>query len=193
MSAFDLVPRDYRVQLAQHKLLQQFGVVLALIVAALLASYALLAGLHAKHQLELEALQAQQVIKQQEINIYQSLRQQQSELQSQVEQLAQFQGAGATHLLLQSVENAAASGSVWLTNWRYNRQSADQPHKVELHGDAADHGALSDFVLQLLRSPQILDAGITRSTMKSDNSRGKANGRKIAFRLELNVANGAAS
>ncbi len=189
MSGFDLVPQDYRTQLAQNKLLQQFGGLLGLLCLLLLASYLLLTWLNSQHQAQLEALQAQQVIKQQEIDTYQSLRHEQSNLKSQVEQLAQFQGSGATHRLLASVESAAAQGNVWLTHWRYTRQAATQPHQVELHGDALDHGALSDFVQQLLRSPNIIDAGITRSTMKSDGNRRNNKQRKIAFRLELKVSN----
>lgn len=189
MSSFDLVPQDYRTQLAQNKMLQQFGGLLGVICLLLLASYLLLAWLNNQHQAQLEALQAQQVIKQQEINTYQSLRHEQSNLKSQVEQLAQFQGSGATHRLLESVESAAANGKVWLTHWRYNRQTAAKPHQVELHGDALDHGALSDFVQELLRSPNIVDAGITRSTMKNENNSRGSQHRKIAFRLELKVLN----
>lgn len=189
MSSFDLVPQDYRLQLAQQKLLAQFGALLALLCLVLIASYLLLAWLNNQHQTQLETLQAEQVIKQQQINSYQRLRHQQSNLKSQVEQLAQFQGSGATHRLLESVETAAAAGNVWLTHWRYTRQPATQPHQVELHGDAIDNGALSDFVQQLLRSPNIVDAGITRSTMKNERTPGGGNQRKIAFRLELKVLN----
>lgn len=191
MSSFDLVPQDYRLQLAQHKMLQQFGGLLALLCVVLLGSYVLLAWLHSQHQASLATLQAEQLVKQDQINTYQALRHQQSSLKSQVEQLAQFHGTGATHRLLQSVEAAAAGGNVWLTHWRYTRQPATQPHQVELHGDAVDHGALSDFVQQLLRSPHIVDAGITRSTMKSDDGTPNAqqSGRKVAFRLKLDVRN----
>lgn len=189
MSSFDLVPQDYRTQLAQNKLLQQFGGLLGLLCLLLLTSFLLLTWLNNQHQAQLEALQAQQVVKQQEIDTYQSLRHEQSNLKSQVEQLAQFQGSGATHRLLESVESAAADGNVWLTHWRYTRQVGAQPHQVELHGDAMDHGALSDFVQQLLRSPNIIDAGITRSTMKNEGGQRGSKQRKIAFRLELKILN----
>lgn len=194
MSAFDLVPQNYREQLAQHKLLQMFGGLLGLLVVLLLLTYAVLTWLHSQSQSRLVELEAEQVIKQQQVDAYQSLRHQQSNLKSQVEQLAQFQSTGATQRLLHTVEEAAANSQVWLTHWRYTRQPNTQPHQAELHGDAVDHGALSDFVQQLLRSPQIVDAGITRSTMKSDtrgsNKRG-SNKRKIAFRLKLDIRNSA--
>jgi hypothetical protein len=193
MSDFDLVPLDYRLQLAQNNLLQMFSGLLGLLGVLLLLAYAMLTWLHNQSQSQLAELEAEQVIKQQEIDAYQALRHQQSSLKSQVEQLAQFQSTGTTQQLLHTVEEAAADGNVWLTHWRYTRQASSQPHQAELHGDAVDHGALSDFVQQLLRSPQIVDAGITRSTMKSD-SRGtnaSANFRKIAFRLKLDIRNSA--
>lgn len=193
MSDFDLVPQDYRLELAQHKLLQMFGGLLGLLALLLLLSYVALAWLHSQSQEALAVLEAEQAIKQQQINDYQALRHQQSNLKSQVEQLAQFHSTGATQRLLHTVEEAAANGTVSLTHWRYTRQPNTQPHQAELHGDAMDHGALSDFVQQLLRSPQIVDAGITRSTLKSDSrDTNTRNGkRKIAFRLKLDIRNAA--
>lgn len=189
MSDFDLVPQDYRLELAQHKLLQMFGGLLAVLALVLLMAYIALTWLHNQSQESLATLEAEQVIKQQQIDAYQALRHQQSSLKSQVEQLAQFQSTGATQRLLHTVEGAAANGTVWLTHWRYTRQPSKQPHQAELHGDAIDHGALSDFVQQLLRSEHIVDAGITRSTLKGDSA--SSDKRKIAFQLKLDIRNAA--
>jgi len=186
MNGFDLVPADYRQQLAQRLMLRYFGFGAMSLFLILGGCYLGLIVLQRQADEGLVVLKNQQQQIQQQIQTYQGLRQQHQHLQQQLSQLTALSQAGATSQVLASVEAAAAEQSIWLNHWHYDRATTtNQLHRVELNGNARDHGELANFVQQLLRSPAITDARILAANIRApDNSGSQKN---VQFRLQLQV------
>jgi len=185
MNEFDLIPASYRQHIVVQRLFRYWGMtlVVALVVAGIVL--ALMHSLNERAQAQLAQVTTATTAAGARASQYKALRAVHTALREQSKTLEVLQSRGATTVLLGVIEKASVDYPVWLRQWDFNRVTTAQQtsNRVQLRGEAADHGALSAFVDALLAETVVADVRISAATEGSEQDR-----RQVRFSLEVALA-----
>lgn len=207
MIEFDLVPRDYRLRLIQEGRLRRASTALLVAMSLFVAASGGFAYANATLGKTIEALQAMKAVTGQQTAKLATARSQKAALDHQWKLLQSLRGGTHAEHMFVAIDRALLTGDVWFNTWSFRRQgsrvekdesgvetgyfivlpSASEDHeplKVETHmtikGAAINHSALSTFVRNLFKEPEIADVRVLRTSLH-----GRA--RKPAVEFELAI------
>ena len=194
MNEIDLFPDDLRRQLMfkrWFKLTAIGAVALTLLIGG---SFAGLRGVNAEIDDRIEVLQSQREISISNRDRLKQLAQQKKDLQQQLNLLSGLRSGASAEQMFVMIDRALPGPEVWLTNWKFRRAGTqvddgseavstgyfivipagsnareEETWKIETHmnieGQALDHSAISEFVLNLTQQPEIENVRIVNTRL----------------------------
>jgi hypothetical protein len=214
MSEIDLIPAFYRKRVLFAKWVKQALLALTAITGVIVSATLALHAYTEDVELELKELQAQKRISTQQRNELEKLNTRKKALTQQLDLLAGLRSGLAVEQLFVTVDKALSKDDVWLTNWRFRRAGTvvekdpktvnmgyfivipndehpqqEEAWKIEtnmkIQGQALDHSALSEFVSNLVKQPEIQTVRVVRTDQIS------LQGHKLVnFSLDIIISSG---
>jgi Tfp pilus assembly protein PilN len=185
----DLIPQDYRDRLTISRTARRsaFAAIGMLLVSALV--YVPLQVAINKDARAIQVLEEKKAITSQQRQTLEGLQREHQTLADKLAVLERLRGGAAAQEMFVAVDRALDGDSVWFTSWSFLRAgvaAAREPQgvntgyfivipqgqgsdpepawqiktRMEIKGQAMDHGALSEFVRRLLDQPQIGDVRV---------------------------------
>ena len=214
MTEIDLFPDDFRKRLLFHRWFKITGVALLLVVAVIMAGFAALRQANARIGDQIQYFQSQREISNAHRRQLEQLSEQKQNLRQQLDLLSGLRSGASAEQMFVMIDRALPGPEVWLTNWKFRRAGTaveegeeavntgyfivlpadkrtrkEETWKIETHmnidGQALDHQAMSRFVLNLTRQPEIEDVRIVRSRQRPGRQV-----RLVDFSLEILVSAG---
>ena len=214
MNEIDLFPEDLRRRLAFTRWFKQAGYSLLALTLVLVAAFFVLRGANAGIEERIGHFQAQREITNANRQRLERLTQQKKDLEQQLNLLSGLRSGASAEKMFLTIDRALPGPDVWLTNWKFRRAGtpveetpeavstgyfivipAGQPSRREetwkietqmsIEGQALDHAAMSRFVLNLTRQPEIDGVRIV-SSRQSEVNRTKV----VDFSLDIVVSSG---
>ena len=212
MHDIDLIPTEFRAWMLFSRRVKVFGVLAVVIILAIVAGCVVLDQLTTQAQMRVDALQNQKDISTRQRTELQTLIGNKDNLQNQLTLLTGLRGGTTALEMFQTIDQALSGEEVWFTSWQYRRAGtvvkADdkkehtgyfivlpkgekttetEAWQIETHmnitGEALDHSALSDFVMRLIKQPQISDVRVLNTITKQ-----RDDVRLIGFNLAVTVS-----
>ncbi len=180
MHEMDLMPADYRRNQTARKLLIGFAAFYVLIISGLLAGKIILEMKMSSLEVQVKTYkkQSQILVEQQKLNS--DLKNKKSAIESQYTFVKMLQQGGGADQIFHVFDRVLARDlkvtgkrNIWMTAWTYTAENLDlgkeqnikQNMKVTMNGQARDHEALSVFVENLMRQPEVHDVNVINTTL----------------------------
>jgi hypothetical protein len=192
MNEIDLFPEDLRKQLLFTRWFRLTGYAVVLLTLLSVAAFVLLRQASVRIDEQIQYFQSQREITTANRRQLEQLNQQKSDLQQQLDLLGGLRSGASAEQMFVMIDRALPGPDVWLTNWKFRRAGtpvdagqqavstgyfivipADNQNKpaetwqIETHmtiqGQALDHSAMSRFVLNLTRQPEIENVRIVNT------------------------------
>lgn len=212
MNEIDLIPEEYRIKRLFISWLKRAGVTLGLIVAIILTVFVVLKQANDKLSDHIQSLKVQRAIATENGQQLKLFSDQRTGLKQQLNLLAGLRSGSSAEQMFITMDNALPGPQVWLTKWQFrragNRVEADVETvntgyfivvpsgkgnkkqeawkidtKMEVHGQALDHIAMSEFVANLTRQPEIENVRIVSTRLNQSRQK-----KLVDFSLEIVVA-----
>jgi len=212
MNEVDLIPEDYRKQRLYIGWLKRAGLSLTIIIGVVLVGFFYFKQVNESLAADIQQLKMQRSIATENGQQLKQLSSQKNDLLQQLKLLAGLRGGASAEQMFLTMDNALSGPQVWLTNWRFRRagnrveedvetvntgyfivvprgrgNQKSEAWKIEtwmiVQGQALDHVAMSEFVANLTRQPEIENVRIVSTRL---NPSGKI--KLVDFSLEITVA-----
>ena len=196
MSEIDLIPSEYRSQLWQRRALKMLGISCGLIVATSAVATVAFSTTASRIESQIADLEAQRAVTGQQRTLLESLSDQQTEFEQQLDLLRGLRSGAAADAMFVTIDRALEDDGVWFTRWQFQRAgvlvaeqqsevytgyfivvsddegvNSDGDWQVEtrmtIEGQAIDHSALSKFVDGLFAQPEIVDVRVQKTLLRS--------------------------
>lgn len=184
MNEIDLFPQELRQQLTYGRWFRRAGLAAVLLSIVIVAAFGGLRQWNAKLTTEIESIQNLREISNANRKRLETLTLKRDGLQQQLDLLSGLRSGASAEQMFVMLDRALPGPEVWLTNWQFRRAgtqvaakpetvstgyfivipsgtdaSEEETWKIEthmnIHGQALDHSAISEFVLNLTRQPEI--------------------------------------
>ena len=200
MADIDLIPGDYRAWLDQKRVLRNGAILFAIANAVVLAcgfwlTYRVDAG-----EALAARLQAENAITQQQQLQLQQLTDQQAMYEQQLALLTGLRAGAAVEDIFTLIDRSLVADRLWFLDWGFRRagividgeerstetgyfiivDDASAPGgspnmevetRMNIHGQATDHQALSSFVRALFEQPDVRDVSVQRTSSTNIGAR----------------------
>lgn len=212
MNEIDLIPDEYRKKRLFVNWLKRAGLTLGLVFAVVLSGFVVLKQINEKLAEDIQRLKLQRAIATENGQQLKQLSEQKDHLQQQLNLLAGLRGGSSAEQMFVTMDNAIPGPQVWLTKWQFRRAgnrveqnsvtvntgyfivvpSGQDNQKqeawkietwMEVQGQALDHVAMSEFVANLTRQPEIENVRIVSTRLNQSRQI-----RRVDFSLEITVA-----
>ena len=194
MNEIDLFPDDLRQQLLLTRWFKLAAISIVLLSLAIGGGFILLREVNAQVDEEIRQFQNQREISNANRQQLKQLDQQKQDLQQQLNLLSGLRSGASAEQMFVMIDRALPGPEVWLTNWKFRRAGTqvkatpetvstgyfivipagsstrqEETWKIETHmniqGQARDHSAISEFVLNLTRQPEIENVRIVNTRL----------------------------
>lgn len=194
MNEIDLFPDDLRQQLLLTRWFKLAAIIIVLLSLAIGGGFILLREVNAQVDEEIRQFQNQREISNANRQQLKQLDQQKQDLQQQLNLLSGLRSGASAEQMFVMIDRALPGPEVWLTNWKFRRAGTqvkatpetvstgyfivipagssarqEETWKIETHmniqGQARDHSAISEFVLNLTRQPEIENVRIVNTRL----------------------------
>ena len=215
MNEIDLFPDDLRRQLLLTRWFKLAAISIVLLSLAIGGGFILLLEVNAQVDEEIRQFQNQREISNANRQQLKQLDQQKQDLQQQLNLLSGLRSGASAEQMFVMIDRALPGPEVWLTNWKFRRAGTqvkatpetvstgyfivipagsstrqEETWKIETHmniqGQALDHSAISEFVLNLTRQPEIENVRIVNTRLGQPVNETKL----VDFSLDIIVSPG---
>jgi len=198
MNEIDLFPDEMRKRLLLVRWFKLTGYGVALLTLLMVAAFVLLREANAQIDRKIEYFQSQREITNANRQQLEQLNRQKKNLKQQLDLLSGLRSGASAEQMFVMIDRSLPGPEVWLTNWKFrragtpvderqqavntgyfivvpadNQSRKEETWKIETHmnirGQALDHVAMSKFVLNLTRQPEIEDVRIVSSRQTEVN------------------------
>lgn len=198
MNEIDLFPDDLRKRLLLVRWFKLTGYAIVSLTAVMVIAFVLLREANAQIDEQIQHFQSQREITNANRKQLEQLNRQKSDLRQQLDLLTGLRSGASAEQMFMMIDRALPGPDVWLTNWNFRRAgtpvdesqeavntgyfiviAADKKSKQEetwkietnmtIQGQALDHVAMSKFVLNLTRQPEIENVRIVNSRQSTVN------------------------
>ncbi len=212
MNEIDLFPDDLRKRLLFLRWFRLTGYGILILTLLMVAAFVSLREASAKIDQQIQYFQSQREISNANRRQLEQLNQQKKNLKQQLDLLSGLRSGASAEQMFVMIDRSLPGPDVWLTSWKFrragtpveasrqavntgyfivlpadNQASKEETWKIETHmniqGQALDHVAVSKFVLNLTRQPEIEDVRIVRSSQTEVNRT-----KVVDFSLDIVVA-----
>lgn len=212
MNEIDLFPDDLRKRLLFMRWFKLSGFSIVLLTIILVAAFVMLREANAQISEEIEYFQSQREITTTNRKKLEQLNQQKSDLKQQLDLLGGLRSGASAEQMFLLIDRALPGPDVWLTNWKFRRAGTQVDKKEEtvstgyfivipagsqnrkketwkidthmtIQGQALDHSAMSRFVLNLTRQPEIENVRIVSTRLNQ-----AAQVKLVDFNLDIVVS-----
>ncbi|MBT8143242.1 MAG: PilN domain-containing protein [Gammaproteobacteria bacterium] len=195
MTEFDLVPREYRLNLAFRHWLGRVAALTTAVVVFACASGAALAWANSSLDNQIQQLQTQQALTAQQRTQLETLDARIMDLGRQWQLLTTLRSGAPAEEIFAIIDATLEQGDVWFLSWDFARAGVaevQQPQTVNtgyfivvpdgqsmqpppawqvdthlnIRGQARDHSALSAFVRALFAQSQVRDVRLQRTSLR---------------------------
>ncbi len=192
MNEIDLFPDDLRKRLLFFRWFRLTGYSILLLTLLTVAAFVLLREANAQIDQQIQRFQSQREITNANRQQLEQLNQRKRNLKQQLDLLSGLRSGASAEQMFVMIDRSLPGPEVWLTNWKFRRagtpveesqqavstgyfivipadkeSSREETWKIEtnmsIRGQALDHVAMSKFVLNLTRQPEIEDVRIVSS------------------------------
>jgi hypothetical protein len=215
MNEIDLFPDDLRQRLLFTRWFKLAAISIVLISLAIGGGFILLREVSAQVDEEIRQFQNQREISNANRQQLKQLDQQKQDFQQQLNLLSGLRSGASAEQMFVMIDRALPGPEVWLTNWKFRRAGTqvkatletvntgyfivipagsstrqEETWKIETHmniqGQALDHSAISEFVLNLTRQPEIENVRIVNTRLGQPVNETKL----VDFSLDIIVSPG---
>ncbi len=194
MNEIDLFPDDLRQRLLLTRWFKLAAISIVLLSLVIGGGFILLREVNAQVDEEIRQFQNQREISNANRQQLKQLDQQKQDLQQQLNLLGGLRSGASAEQMFVMIDRALPGPEVWLTNWKFRRAGTqvkatpetvstgyfivipagsstrqEETWKIETHmniqGQARDHSAISEFVLNLTRQPEIENVRIVNTRL----------------------------
>jgi hypothetical protein len=212
MNEIDLFPDELRKKLLFYRWFKMTGIAIVLLTVAAGSGFAFLLKVNAGIEEQIRIFQSQREISDTNRKKLEQLNQQRRNLQQQLDLLDGLRSGASAEQMFVTIDRALPGPDVWLTNWKFHRagtqvneeeeavstgyfvvipagieNSEEETWKIEtrmeIQGQALDHEAMSQFVLNLTRQPEIDNVRIVNSRQTTVNQ-----AKLVEFGLDIVVS-----
>jgi len=212
MNEIDLFPDELRRQLMFTRWFKRAAFILVGVTLVIGAAFAGLRQANSKIEEQIQYFQDQRDITNTNRQQLGQLKQEKVDLQQQLNLLSGLRSGASAEKMFLMLDRALPGPEVWLTNWKFRRAGSqventqetvntgyfivipagsssrkEETWKIETHmniqGQALDHSAMSEFVLNLTQQPEIENVRIV-STRLNQSKREKM----VDFSLDIIVS-----
>ena len=198
MSEIDLFPDDLRKRLLFMRWFKLTGYAIVLLSVAFVIMFVLLREANAHIDEQIQHFQSQREITNANRQQLEQLNQQKSDLKQQLNLLSGLRSGASAEQMFLMIDRALPGPDVWLINWNFrragtpvndtqeavstgyfiviaadNKSNQEETWKIEtnmtIQGQALDHVAMSKFVMNLTRQPEIENVRIVNSRQTNVN------------------------
>jgi hypothetical protein len=215
MNEIDLFPDDLRQRLLLTRWFKLAAISIVLLSLAIGGGFILLREVSAQVDEEIRQFQNQREISNANRQQLKLLDQQKQDFQQQLNLLSGLRSGASAEQMFVMIDRALPGPEVWLTNWKFRRAGTqvkatpetvstgyfivipagsstrqEETWKIETHmniqGQALDHSAISEFVLNLTRQPEIENVRIVNTRLGQPVNETKL----VDFSLDIIVSPG---
>lgn len=212
MNEIDLFPDELRKKLLFYRWFKLTGVAIVLMTVVSGAGFVALREMNAGIEERIRIFQSQREISNTNHQRLKQLNQEKINLQQQLNLLDGLRSGASAEQMFVTIDRALPGPNVWLTNWKFRRagtqveredgavstgyfivipaggQDDEQETwrietRMEIQGQALDHVAMSQFVLNLTQQPQIENVRIVNSRQTTVNQ-----AKLVEFGLDIVVS-----
>jgi hypothetical protein len=212
MNEIDLFPDELRKKLLFYRWFKMTGIAIVLMTLISGAGFATLREVNAGIDEQIRVFQSQREISDSNRQRLKQLNQEKRDLQQQLSLLDGLRSGASAEQMFVTIDRALPGPKVWLTNWRFRRagtrvdaedntvstgyfvvvpagsESSEEETwkietKMEIQGQALDHVAMSQFVLNLTQQPEIENVRIVSSRQMTVNQ-----AKLVEFGLDIVVS-----
>ena len=213
MNEIDLFPEDLRRQLLFTRWLK-FAAIWAILLSLVISGgFFALREVNARFDERIAYFQSQREISNANRQQLKLLNQQKKDLQQQLNLLSGLRSGASAEQMFVMIDRALPGSDVWLTNWKFRRAGTqvdsgaqavstgyfivipadsatreEETWKIEtqmsIQGQALDHSAISEFVLNLTRQPEIENVRIVNTRLGQSANKIKL----VDFSLDILVS-----
>jgi len=198
MNEIDLFPDDLRKRLLFFRWFRLTGFAVLLLTLLMVAAFVLLREANAQIDQQIQQFQSQREITNANRQQLEQFNQQKRNLKQQLDLLSGLRSGASAEKMFVMIDRSLPGPEVWLTNWKFRRAGTpvderqqavstgyfivipadkgarkEETWKIEtnmnIQGQALDHVAMSKFVLNLTRQPEIEDVRIVSSRQTEVN------------------------
>lgn len=212
MNEIDLFPDELRKKLLFYRWFKLTGIVIVLMTIVSGAGFAMLREVNAGIEEQILLFQSQREISDTNRQRLEQLNLQRRNLQQQLNLLDGLRSGASAEQMFVTIDRALPGPNVWLTNWKFRRAgtrvereddavntgyfvvipagSQDNEEEtwiietsMQIQGQALDHVAMSQFVLNLTQQPEIENVRIVNSRQTTVNQ-----AKLVEFGLDIVVS-----
>lgn len=212
MNEIDLFPDELRKKLLFYRWFKMTGIAILLMTIVSGAGFAMLREANANIEEQIQVFQSRRDISKNNRQRLEQLNQERHKLRQQLNLLDGLRSGASAEQMFVTIDRALPGPDVWLTNWKFRRAGTrvDQQDdavntgyfivipedarnseaetwkietRMEIQGQALDHVAMSQFVLNLTRQPEIENVRIVSSRQTTVNQ-----AKLVEFGLDIVVS-----
>ena len=212
MNEIDLIPDEYRKKRLFSSWLKRAALILGLVFTVVISGFFVLKQSNEKLSENIQHLKAQRAIATENGQQLKLLSEKKNHLLQQLKLLAGLRSGSPAEQMFVTMDNALPGPQVWLTKWHFRRagnrveqgpttvntgyfivvpsgqgNQKQEAWKIEtwmeVQGQALDHVAMSEFVANLTRQPEIENVRIVSTRLNQSRQT-----RLVDFNLEIIVA-----
>ena len=216
MNEIDLFPEDLRQRLTYRRWLKRAALIAGLASVVIFAAFGALKQVNQQLADNIESIQSQREISNANRKRLETLTQRRDGLQQQLDLLSGLRSGASAEQMFVMLDRALPGPEVWLTNWKFRRAGTqvdtdqeavstgyfivipsgseareEETWRIEtqmnIQGQALDHSAISEFVLNLTRQPEIETVRIVNTRL----GRAVNDTKLVDFSLDITVSTAA--
>ncbi len=213
MNEIDLFPEELRKRLLFTRWFKRTAVSIVLVTLVSGGGFFGLRQVNAQVDEQIRYYQNQREITNSNHQQLKKLTQQRQDLQQQLNLLGGLRSGASAEQMFVMIDRALPGPEVWLTNWKFRRAGTqvdateeavntgyfivvpagsstrqEETWKIEtqmnIQGQALDHSAMSEFVLNLTLQPEIENVRIVNTSLRKSNNETKL----VDFSLDIIVS-----
>ena len=212
MKEIDLIPDEFRRKILFVGWFKKAAYSLLFITVLIILAFMVIRNNNQDLQLKINTLQFQRSVSAENRLKLNQFNQQKSALTQQLNLLFGLRSGASAGQMFVTIDRAIPGPTVWITNWNFrragtpvesqetaintgyfivlnegNNPESSETWKIEtnmsIHGQALDHVALAEFVLNLTQQSEIEDVRVVKTDLISIN-----NNKIVDFNLEVTVS-----
>ena len=213
MNEIDLFPQDLRQRLTYRRWFKRAAIVTVLASIFTVSVFAALRQVNLHLEAEIASIQSQREISNANRKRLETLTSRRDGLQQQLDLLSGLRSGASAEQMFVMLDRALPGPEVWLTNWKFRRAGTqvetddqavstgyfvvipsgsnareEETWKIEtqmdIQGQALDHSAISEFVMNLTRQPEIETVRIVNTRL----GRAVNDTKLVDFTLDITVS-----
>ena len=216
MNEIDLFPEDLRQRLNYRRWFKRAAIIAVLSSAVILTAFGGLYQMNKILAADIQTIQDQREISNANRKRLENLTQRRDGLQQQLDLLSGLRSGASAEQMFVMLDRALPGPEVWLTNWKFRRAGTQVDAEQEtvstgyfivipagsdangeetwriktqmnIQGQALDHSAISEFVMNLTRQPEIETVRIVNTRL----GRAVNETKLVDFSLDITVSTSA--